>query len=194
VPETRTKILDASARAFAARGFHRATIRQIAADAGVNEVTVFRYFPEKADLYWAALDRKVRSSRMISLFEEAVMSSKNPAELVLSTSSCVFRLLREEKDLARLLHFTFLELDTEKRQLWDGLLRPLFDTVNSRLRTWISKGELRDVDPETATRALLGHAISQHLAGTIDDLNCTLPTEKRAAEHADISLFGLLPR
>lgn len=194
MPETKTRILDAAARAFASRGFHRATIRQIAADADVNEVTVFRYFPEKSELYWSALDRKVHASKMISLLDEAVRSSRDPAELVISTSSCLLRLLREDNDLARLLHFTFLELDGEKRLLWQGLLRPLLDSIVSRLRIWISDGQVRNVDPETATRALLGYAITQHLVGTLDDLNRTLPVEKRAAEHADISLFGLLPR
>jgi AcrR family transcriptional regulator len=194
MPETKIRILDAAARAFAARGFHRATIRQIAADAGVNEVTVFRYFPEKAALYWAAVERKVRASKLISLLDDAVESSRRPADLVRSTSSCVARLLREDNDLARLVHFTFLELDIEKRLLWNGLLRPLLDTVSSKLQIWISDGQMRNVDPETATRALLGHAISQHLVGTLDDLDRTLPVEKRASEDADISLFGLLPR
>jgi AcrR family transcriptional regulator len=194
MPDTKIKILDAAAHAFAEKGFYRATVRQIATEAGVNEVTVFRYFPEKADLYWAALDQKVRSSNLISLLQNAVQSSKNPADLVLSTSTCVLRLLRDDRDLSRLLHFTFLELDSEKRRLWSGVLRPLLNTVDSRIRIWISDGEMRDVDPQAATRALIGHAISQHLAGTLDDLDRTPSSEDRAADQTEISLFGLLPR
>jgi AcrR family transcriptional regulator len=192
--ETKSKILDAAARAFASKGFHRATIRQIAADARVNEVTVFRYFPEKTDLYWAAVDRKIRASELTTLLSDAVQTSQSPSDLVLSTSTCVCRLLRKDNDLARLLHFTFLELDTEKRLLWTGLVRPLLDTVSARLRSWISEGRMRNVDPETATRALLGYAISQHLVGILDDSGPTEILDKYAADQADISLFGLLPR
>jgi AcrR family transcriptional regulator len=190
--ETKSKILDAAARAFAAKGFHRATIRQIAADAGLNEVTVFRYFPEKAELYWATVDRKVRTSEITSLLNEAILSSRSPAHLVLTTSSCVCRLLRKDKDLARLLQFVFLELDQEKRLLWRGLVRPLLDTVNSRLSGWIADGQMRDVDPETATRVLLGYAISQHLVGILNDPDRTDVLNENERE-ADISVFGLLP-
>src|SRR3954447_1364246 len=192
MPEAKTRILDAAARAFAAKGFHRATIRRIAADADVNEVTVFRHFPEKSELYWATLDRKVRASRLIGLVDEAVQSSRGPADLILSISSCVLRLLQEDKDLARLLHFTFLELDSEKRLLWQRLLGPLLNSISVKLRIWISEGQMRKVDPETVTRVLLGHAISQHLAGSLDDLDHNTPIDRSAAEQADISLFGLL--
>jgi AcrR family transcriptional regulator len=194
MPETRSKILDAAAHAFAAKGFHRATIRQIAADAGVNEVTVFRYFPEKSGLYWAALDRKIRTSKLIDHLDGAVQSSRNPAELVHSISFCVQELLRRDRDLARLLHFTFLELDAETRLFWDGVLRPLLERINSRLSAWIINGEMRVVDPAVATRALLAHAISEHLVGSLDGLDHTLPKDRSAAEHVDISVFGLLPR
>ena len=60
--ETRLRILEAAAGKFAAFGFRAATMKQIAAAARVNDVTVYRHFPKKQQLYWAAIDWKVRSS------------------------------------------------------------------------------------------------------------------------------------
>jgi AcrR family transcriptional regulator len=52
---TRRAILDAARAAFAARGFEQATIRAVAADAGVDPSMVMRYFGSKAGLFTAAV-------------------------------------------------------------------------------------------------------------------------------------------
>ncbi|MFC4909153.1 TetR/AcrR family transcriptional regulator [Actinomadura gamaensis] len=51
---TRAAILAAAQRRFAADGYDRATIRAIAADAGIDPSMVIRYFGSKAALYTAA--------------------------------------------------------------------------------------------------------------------------------------------
>ena len=53
---TRDAILAAARAAFAERGFDRATIRGIAAEAGVDPALVLHYFAAKDKLFAAALD------------------------------------------------------------------------------------------------------------------------------------------
>lgn len=53
---TRNKILDAALDLFSAQGFHATTTRKIAKQAGVNEVTIFRHFKSKENLFQAVLD------------------------------------------------------------------------------------------------------------------------------------------
>ena len=48
---TRTAILDAAKKFFAARGFGAATVRDICTEAGVNIALVSRYFGSKSELY-----------------------------------------------------------------------------------------------------------------------------------------------
>ena len=52
--DTRRAILDAARRAFAANGFDRATIRAIAAAAGVDPASVMHHFGNKRGLFVAA--------------------------------------------------------------------------------------------------------------------------------------------
>jgi AcrR family transcriptional regulator len=52
---TRRAILGAARSAFAARGFEQATIRAVAAEAGVDPSMVMRYFGSKAGLFTAAV-------------------------------------------------------------------------------------------------------------------------------------------
>src|SRR4051812_47837272 len=53
----RTQILDAAAAVFAARGFHAATIKQIARQADIADGTIYIYFPNKEALLLGLLDR-----------------------------------------------------------------------------------------------------------------------------------------
>jgi AcrR family transcriptional regulator len=54
--EIRDRILEAAKRVYAKHGFRGATTRLIAAEAGVNEVTLFRTFGSKGALLEAVLD------------------------------------------------------------------------------------------------------------------------------------------
>jgi AcrR family transcriptional regulator len=53
---TRLAISDVATRLFAAHGFEKVTVAQIAAAADVSEKTVFNYFPTKEDLFFDRAD------------------------------------------------------------------------------------------------------------------------------------------
>ncbi|PXY20662.1 TetR family transcriptional regulator [Prauserella muralis] len=54
--ETREQILDAARRLFAAQGFHGATVRAIAAEAGVNSALLHHFYGTKQQLFVAAMN------------------------------------------------------------------------------------------------------------------------------------------
>jgi AcrR family transcriptional regulator len=60
--EIRLRILAAAARVYAQYGFRGATTRLISAEAGVNEVTLFRTFGSKAELLQAMLQSQVHAN------------------------------------------------------------------------------------------------------------------------------------
>jgi len=53
----RKQILDAATRVFAEKGFHRATIKEIARVAGIADGTIYTYFASKDEVLLAVLDR-----------------------------------------------------------------------------------------------------------------------------------------
>src|SRR5688572_6793342 len=69
-----THILDAAARVFAARGFHRTTIRDIAQAAGVADGTIYKHFANKNALLFSLLDR------LHTLETEAVERAQNDSD------------------------------------------------------------------------------------------------------------------
>lgn len=55
--QRREQILDAAVRAFVRAGFAATSLDDVAAEAGITRVLLYRHFDTKADLYRAALDR-----------------------------------------------------------------------------------------------------------------------------------------
>ncbi|MGW0180578.1 TetR family transcriptional regulator [Nocardia sp. NPDC003345] len=58
---TRAAILSAAQELFAERGYERATVRDIATRAGVNQALLFRYFGNKDELFRATMTDRGRS-------------------------------------------------------------------------------------------------------------------------------------
>jgi AcrR family transcriptional regulator len=65
-PDTRAEILDAAREVFGESGFDRATIRDIAARAGVDPALVHHYFGTKGDLFTAAVALPVQPSDRVA--------------------------------------------------------------------------------------------------------------------------------
>lgn len=70
--ERRTHILDAAERSFTRAGFHRTTMQDVAAEAGMSPGNLYRYFPSK-DALVAGLcerDRVGLSNELVALRED----------------------------------------------------------------------------------------------------------------------------
>lgn len=69
---TRAAILEAARSRFAAEGFRKATIRAVAADAGIDPSMVMRYFGSKDGLFAAAVDVDLRLPDLSSADPESL--------------------------------------------------------------------------------------------------------------------------
>lgn len=71
-------LIDEAVKVFGARGYHEASMEEIATAAGMTASGVYRHFPSKADLLAAALDRA--SQRLTDATTVALDESKGPDE------------------------------------------------------------------------------------------------------------------
>src|SRR2546430_15538700 len=77
VTEFRTSgILEAARKVFAKKGFHEATVDDIASAAGVAKGTVYLYYESKRDIYFAAL--KFGLVQMYARLDERLKSVSTP--------------------------------------------------------------------------------------------------------------------
>ncbi|MFG1687971.1 TetR/AcrR family transcriptional regulator [Nonomuraea sp. NPDC049269] len=95
-PRTRAKISEVATRLFLERGFDTVTVTEVAREAGVSAVTVFKHFPRKEDLL---LDREVDA---VGLLRSAVQDRAPDAGVLQSLRDMAFRLLEERHALSGL--------------------------------------------------------------------------------------------
>ncbi len=98
----RTQILDAATRVFAAKGLHRATIKDVARQAGVADGTIYNYFDNKDALLLGILDRLNESQQRAADFARAM--ERGPAAFIRSyTSQRLARLSEGNLDVLRVI-------------------------------------------------------------------------------------------
>jgi AcrR family transcriptional regulator len=68
--ETREAILDAARHRFASQGYDGATVRAIAADAGVNAALLNHFFGSKQQLFVASMDLPINPGEIVPLILE----------------------------------------------------------------------------------------------------------------------------
>lgn len=98
---TRRRVLNAARRAFSNQGFSGATMRGIAADAGVTAMALYRYAPSKAALFEAVWEDGIAD--IYGDYEQVVAGRRSlldEVEVLLDRSG---ELLRERPEHTRLL-------------------------------------------------------------------------------------------
>lgn len=191
--ETKERILEAAADAFAERGFRASTMRDIANAAHVNEVTIYRYFPRKQELCWRAVDWKLRNIDAAKALVQALACVNEPGDLLQTLSTALHEIMQREPSLARLLYFTGLELQHERQHIFKAHVKPVLVALSVRLRSWIHDGKVRAIDSETTAIAILGVLLSRlHLR----ELFGPVTSEEKsvtdlAAEYSKFCLSGL---
>lgn len=193
--DTRQRILEAAANVFAKKGFRAATVASIAHSAGLNAITIYRYFPKKQQMYWDALDLKLRSSGFIDHVIQAMRSQCSPQEFLNRVASQSIISLGREPALTRLLYFAALELDNEKKMLFRVYLKPLMQLLTSRINSWIESGEARPVNAEALAIMVVGAIFSYSHLHDLFGFTSAHPVspQELAKECAEICVGGIVP-
>jgi AcrR family transcriptional regulator len=87
--QTRSYLLGAAARVFAERGFHGATLDEVAAAAGFTKGAVYSNFKSKDDLFLALLE--FRTEQEMAVLREIIDASEVPPEERLSDFAAIGR-------------------------------------------------------------------------------------------------------
>lgn len=138
----RDRLLEAAARVYARRGLAGATTRAIAAEAGVNEVTLFRIFESKRRL----LDAVVRAHFTMKPTVAALSRSRSQGGLRAALVDCARRYderVQENIALIRALIGGGRRQGPQERQVYQSLFRPLREAMIERLAEAQERRELR---------------------------------------------------
>jgi len=157
---TAVRIVEAAAQLFAHNGFKGTTTREIAQLASLNEATLFRYFPRKPELFWAAVESHVARVKLARDTQTSLASDDAPAIVVPLLVGFLLDNLNHQPQLRRLLHVAAFELPESDKMIREHL-GPIFDMVCAYFKRCAEKGTMRNVEPSLATLGLMG-AITAH--------------------------------
>jgi AcrR family transcriptional regulator len=96
----RQDILKAAEHVFAVKGFHKATIQDIAKDAQYAAGTIYLYFKDKDDLYLALLEKKIQD--MLSSIQDKVGRMSGTSEKIRSLVEEQLAYFAENQDFFRI--------------------------------------------------------------------------------------------
>lgn len=186
--ETRERILQAAALVFAEQGYARATTRVLAAAAGVNEVTLFRHFGSKQNLFAAVIEQF--GGLAVTTALEAQLSGDYHQDL-LAVGNHLLQVLMQRKDAVRLMlceatHFPEVQtvMVQNPRQLRRGLAR--------YFQQQIEAGRVRPLHPEAMAQAFAGMLFSYVILwGMLEDSEeLGLTAEELVAQFVDFFVNG----
>lgn len=93
---TREKILGAAKEIFSMKGYERATTKEISALAGVAEITLFRHFETKNNLFHSTISHYIINTMLDSRLLDGKINAK---EAIINLAEERINTLRENKDL-----------------------------------------------------------------------------------------------
>ena len=168
--EIRRQILKTAIRLFAQKGFRGTTTREIALAAGVNEVTIFRHFARKQELYAAILEVKSSEAGITSWLVELARFAErdDDAGLFLYAARNILAHYRRDADFLSLRLYSSLEGHELARRYRELQICPLFRFLRDYIVRRQNERAFYRCNPDIAVQAFLGsvynHAVCLHFS------------------------------
>lgn len=154
VTARRNQILDAATTVFAEKGFHRATIKDVAHAAGIADGTIYTYFSSKTEVLLGILNRLNESTEREMQF--ALGSEQDVRAFFKAYVRQRISLIWPNAEVFRAVLPEML-VNAELRDLYyQQVLVPTFRVAEHYFLAQMEEGQLRKVDVPLAVRAIAG--------------------------------------
>jgi TetR/AcrR family transcriptional regulator len=180
--DTDDKILDAALKVFASEGYAGATIRIIAQEANVTEMTVFRKFQSKENL----LKEVIKKNSYTFFKSDSLFPIDKDADLDTSLQSLGHSVANAmkgkfEDNKQRMFSFMLLEEGRKRPEIAEALssiAQMFLARLSEYFEIQIENGKMRNINPRTAALAFLSYfaytsllreIIGDSILGDIDD-------------------------
>jgi AcrR family transcriptional regulator len=186
---TRDEILEAAAQIFSQKGFHAASMQDIAQAVNLKKASLYHHVNNKQEILVAILDQAL--DLLIERMTEVMARPLSPAEKLRQAMISYLQAMLEHRELASVLLLEHRSLEpalharhVPRRDRFEQLWRDL-------IQEGLDQGVFCCVNPELAARALLG---VMNWTITWFRSEGVLTPEVVATQFADLFLNGLLAR
>ena len=186
--ERRAQILREAARLFGSHGFSGTTTRDVAAQVGITEAALYRYFPSKEAMYAAILDERIASAELLEPVEPIAAAGDDRAVFTVLALT-LLRSVEDDPSILRLILYSALEGHELARPFQEKRILRLREFLTGYIERRTSEGAFRAIDPALAARAFMGmvvdHLIVKHVFGQREQY----PQSPEQVADAYVSIF-----
>ena len=151
------RLLEAAADAFAAKGFHATTTRDIASRAGLSPAGVYVHFASKEDLLFQLSRAGHEAAR--DMLVAAAETAATPTEALRSIMRQFAQWHAEHFRVARIVQYEFQNLTPEHREAVLGLRKDIDAVVRDVITAGVASAEFAVEDVPETTLALMSMAV-----------------------------------
>ncbi|HDP97048.1 MAG TPA: TetR/AcrR family transcriptional regulator [Euryarchaeota archaeon] len=150
----RERILDSALVEFGRNGYSGATTRGIAARAEVNEVTVFRNFGSKKELFKSVLRERFP---LEDIRRTVLTDVEMPIdELLANNMKGVLRVLRANKHMLMVIFSDVWKFPEMRKALYEIGFRQGIEFLSELMEAQMRAGRIKKMDPQIAARSIMG--------------------------------------
>lgn len=194
--KTEERLLQATLSLISEKGYLGTTTKEIALEAGVTEVTLFRHFGSKEHLFQEVLNRYTFLPRLKELLPELEKSSYNFEDALFVIGTRFFETLKERKSLVKIMTCEINVYPEKIKSVYSRFINEIIQVLAGYLKSQQEKGVLRPFSPDKGAEALLGMIFSffkgeEIIAGRDID---RVVIEKTIREFVNIFVHGTLRR
>jgi TetR/AcrR family fatty acid metabolism transcriptional regulator len=187
--DKRRQILDAAVEVFAATGFHKSRVSDIAREAGVADGTIYLYFKSKDDVLISIFEEAM--GEMIERAEAAIAGLADPLEKLARLAVHHMENVEQNKTLAKVLQVELRLSNTFMKEYQPKRLRQYMDIIGRIIEDGRAHGVIRaDVDPRIVRRAMFG-ALDEIAMQWMLTSNPTYSLTDSAKAVADVFVRGI---
>ena len=189
---TDLKIIKATFGILQREGFAKATTKKIAAEAGVNEVTIFRKFQNKNNLV------KVTKDYYVELFIkqlEEIFEFEEDEGIEEYLKISFFGILNLSDDDFSILRIAMEEVREipEKKNLLSGITDVILNKLEEFFKIKIEKGIIREVNPKSLAIMCFGMLFQSVILWKIYNKDLDFETNYYADDLINIMFEGINP-
>jgi TetR/AcrR family fatty acid metabolism transcriptional regulator len=188
--DKRARIMDAAIHVFAERGFHTATVAEIARAAGVADGTIYLYFKGKDDLLLRVFDEKM--TQLLAEAREGLSREPSAPQKLHRFIQLHLQLVERNPELAQVLIVELRQSAQFLKAADRAKLAAYVDLIAEVVKSGQEKGEFAEgISPAAVKRAIFGALDELALGWLMSGKRTSL--KKTAADVADWLVRGLLP-
>ncbi len=151
---TKEQLLKATLKLISEKGYLRATTKEIAQEAGVTEITLFRHFGSKERLFEELLTGYTFLPKLKELLPELEGLPTDQALIAIATRFLLT--LKDRKSMIKIMYSEVTVYPEKIRQIYNRFLDEMRTTLAGYFQGLQSRGLFRkDLQPQMAARVFL---------------------------------------